>query len=73
VIALWWLLPVVVFALRYGLGLSWWASVPVGVLGSVCALSAFIFLAGKHEDRNLRKRGLPMLDDRWPDDFGNSN
>ncbi len=67
-----WLSVATIFALRYWLGLSWIIAIPVGIVGSVIAFFVFLFVAGKLEDHNLRKRGLPMLDDRWPDDL-NSN
>jgi hypothetical protein len=67
-IIFWWLPLVVVLGLRYGLALSWWEAVPVGIIGYLAVLWTIFVISSKWEDHNLRRRGLPLLNDRWPDD-----
>lgn len=68
IVFLWWLPLAFVFGLRYELALPWWVSITVGVVGYLAVLWTIIVIVGKWEDHYLRKRGLPLLDDRWPDD-----
>jgi hypothetical protein len=58
-----------IWSLHYWAALPWWLSVPVGLVSYFALLICVFVLIGNREDRELRRRGLPMLDDRWPDDF----
>ena len=61
------LFALTVVGLRYATGWPWWLCVPTGIVGCASALWFILMLVSRWEDRELKKRGLPLLDDRWPD------